>query len=190
MEEIKNITKKIKKSKLLKAQIVVIIVCLFLGTLLHFTYKWSGKNLFVASFSAVNESVWEHLKLVFYPMLLMAIIEYQFVKDEVHNYIKAKTIGIFVSISFIVISFFTYSGIIGTSFLLIDIIIFIISIILGEIVSYKLMNREEESTNKSRILSAIIFIFLLISFIFYTYNTPKVNLFKDPETGVYGIENS
>ena len=128
MEKIKEISRKliekIKTSKLLQIEIIVIIICLFLGTLLHFTYQWSGKNLFIASFSAVNESVWEHLKLAFYPMLIMAIVEYFFVKEIANNYIEANTIGIFGSIAFIVISFFTYTGIIGTNFLLIDILKF------------------------------------------------------------------
>ena len=104
MEKIKEIIKKIKTSKLLKIEIIVIIICLFLGTLLHFTYQWSGKNVVVARCRAVNESVWEHLKLTFYPMLLMAIIEYFLVKNIANNYIEAKTIGIFIAISFIVIS--------------------------------------------------------------------------------------
>ena len=49
-------------------QIFSTIFVMILGTLLHFTYEWSGGNLLVASFSAVNESTWEHLKLLFYPM--------------------------------------------------------------------------------------------------------------------------
>lgn len=188
MEEIKEICKKIKTSKLLKIEIIVIVVCLFLGTLLHFTYQWSGENLVVGSFSAVNESVWEHLKLVFYPMLIMAIIEYPFVKKIANNYIEAKTIGIFTAISFIIVSFFTYTGIIGTNFFLIDILIFIISVILGECISYKLMRRKNESTNLSKILASAIIIFLLICFIVCTYYTPEVNLFRDFTSGAYGIE--
>lgn len=187
-KKIKEISKKIGTSKLLKIEIIVTIVCLFLGTLLHFTYQWSGENGFIASFSAVNESVWEHLKLVFYPMFLMAIIEYFFVKKISNNYIEAKTIGIFSAISFIVVSFFTYTGIIGTNFLLIDILIFMISIILGEAISYKLMKRKNESTIQSKILASIITIFLLICFIVCTYYTPKVNLFRDFTTGVYGMD--
>lgn len=189
MMKVKDIMEKIKTSKLLKSQIIVIISCLFLGTLLYFTYKWSGENSIIASFSAVNESVWEHFKLVFYPMLLMGIIEYPFIKDLVNNYIEAKTIGIFVAISFIVVSFFTYTGIIGTSFLLVDILIFIVSIVLGEYVSYRLMKRKKESTICSKILAGIIIIFLLICFIVCTYNTPQVNLFRDFKTGNYGIDS-
>lgn len=189
MELIKKVFDKIKKDKFIKAQIIVIFLSLILGTLLHFTYEWSGRNLFVASFSAVNESVWEHLKLAFFPMIIAAIIEYFFVKDEVNNYVEAKTIGIFTAISFIVVLFFTYSGIIGTSIIVIDILIFIASIILGEYVAYKLMKREDESTYITEILSIIILVFLLICFIVFTYLPPEVNLFRDVMKGVYGIGN-
>ena len=145
--------------------------------------------MFVGSFSAVNESVWEHLKLVFYPMLIATIIEYFFIKDISNNYIEAKTIGIFTAISFIVVSFFTYSGIIGTSIIVIDILIFIISIILGEYIAYKLMKREDESTVLTTCLAIIILVFLFICFVLFTYLPLEVNLFRDMMTGVYGIGN-
>lgn len=189
MDFIKNIFNKIKENKLLKVQIIVILFCLILGTLLHFIYEWSGENLFVGSFSAVNESVWEHLKLAFYPMLIAAIIEYFFVKNIANNYVEAKTIGIFTAISFIVVAFFTYSGIIGTSIIAIDILLFIISIILGEYVAYKLMKRNDESTVATTSLSIIILAFLLLCFVIFTYLPPEVNLFRDVTTGVYGIGN-
>ena len=189
METIKKVFEKIKTSKLIQAQLIAILFSLILGTLLHFTYNWSGKNLFVGSFSAVNESVWEHLKLVFYPMLISTIIEYFFVKDISKNYSESKTIGIFTAISFIVVAFFTYSGIIGTSIIVIDILIFIISIILGEYVTYKLMKREDESTVTTEVLSIVILSFLLLCFIICTYLPPEINLFRDVTTGRYGIGN-
>ena len=189
MEFIKKVLGKIKSNKLIKAQLAVILFSLILGTLLHFTYEWSGENLFVGSFSAVNESVWEHLKLVFYPMLIATIVEYFFVKDMANNYVEAKTIGIFTAISFIVVAFFTYSGIIGTSIIVIDILLFIISIILGEYVAYRLMKREDESTVTTEVLSILILAFLLMCFVIFTYLPPEVNLFRDVTTGVYGIGN-
>lgn len=189
MEFIKKLFDKVKSSKLIEAQIIVILFSLVLGTLLHFTYEWSGENAFVGSFSAVNESVWEHLKLVFFPMLIATIVEYFFIKDVSKNYIEAKTIGIFTAIAFIVVAFFTYSGIIGTSIIVIDILIFIISIILGEYVAYKLMKREDESTVATEVLSIVILAFLLLCFVIFTYLPPEVNLFRDVTTGVYGIGN-
>ena len=187
MEFLKSLFNKIKEDKLKNTQVIVILFSLILGTLLHFTYEWSGNNLFVGSFSAVNESIWEHLKLVFYPMLIAMIIEYFFVKKDVNNYIEAKTIGIFTAIFFIIVSFYTYSGIIGTSVIVIDILIFIISIILGEYVAYRLMKRKDESTVLTTSLSIIILLFLLLCFIIFTYAPPEVNLFRDIITGMYGL---
>ena len=173
MEFLKNLF----KDKVIKAQLIVILFSLILGTLLHFTYEWSGNNLFVGSFSAVNESIWEHLKLVFYPMIIAMIVEYFFIKENVNNYIEAKTIGIFTVISFI------------ASIIIIDILIFIFSIILGEYIAYKLMKRKNESTVLSTSLSIIILIFFLLCFIIFTYLPLEVNLFRDITTGTYGIGN-
>lgn len=166
--------------KLKTVQIVVIILAIVFGTLLHFTYEWSGENRIIGLFSATNESVWEHLKLVFYPMLILAIVEYFVVKKEANNYIEAKSLGIFLAIAFIIVFYYTYTGIIGKTFFIIDILTFIISIILGEWVSYKLMIRKSESTTLSKILSSAIIFYFLISFILFTYNPPNINLFKDP----------
>lgn len=190
MTEIQKIIKKIKQEKLLKMQVIITVISIILGTILHFTYNLSGGNSFIGTFSAVNESVWEHLKLAFFPMLILGIIEYFFVKNISNNYIEAKTIGIFLAISFIVVAFFTYTGILGVDILILDILIFITSIILGETISYKLMKRENESNNKTKVLAGIILIFLLFSFIICTFNPPKVNLFRDPITKTYGIDRA
>ncbi len=181
-------TKDLKIQKLERAQIIAIVVSIILGTILHFLYKWTGANPIIASFSAVNESVWEHLKLVFFPMTLVGIIEYLFIKEKVHNYIEAKTIGIFSSICFIIVTFFTYTGIIGTNFLILDILIFILSIILGEYIALRLMKRKDESDQKTKLLASAILIFLLVSFVICTYIPPEVNLFRDPVKENYGIE--
>lgn len=183
-------TKEFKLEKLAKAQIIVTIISIILGTLLHFLYEWTGENIIIASFSAVNESVWEHLKLVFFPMLMAGIIEYFFVNKIANNYIEAKCIGIFSAICFVVVTFFTYTGIVGTNFFILDILIFIISIIIGEYIAYKLMKRKNESNQKTRLLSIIILGFLLICFVVCTYLTPRVNLFRDPVTGNYGMQKN
>ncbi len=128
-----------KNNELLKYQIIGIIFSIILGTLLHFTYNWSQNNKIVGIFSAVNESVWEHLKLVFFPILIYSIIEYFLLKNVPNNYIAAKAIAMFVSISFITVFFYAYTGIIGRNFFILDILSFIIAIILAEFVAYKIM---------------------------------------------------
>ncbi len=64
------------------------------GTLLHFLYDWSGQSLLIAPFSAVNESIWEHMKLLFFPMLLFAAAESRFISGKYPNFWCAKLLGI------------------------------------------------------------------------------------------------
>lgn len=173
--------------QLRKIQLIIIIACLLVGTLLHFTYDWFGQNAFVGSFSAVNESVWEHLKLAFYPMLLAAVIGFFFLYKKTNNYIEAQMIGIFSAISFITVVYYTYTGIAGTHFVVIDILLFIFSILLGEEVAYRIEIKPDESTTLSKVLSIGILVFLLLCFILCTYVTPKANYFKDPTNGTYGL---
>lgn len=176
--------------KLIKRlQIISIIFSIILGTLLHFTFEVFSNNLFIASFSAVNESVWEHLKLVFFPMLIFAIIEYFLLKNynNKNNYIFAKTVGIIFAVLFITIFFFTYTGIIGNNYLTIDILSFLFAIIFGEFICYKLLIKNNEINNKIKCISIFILLILFFSFIIFTYFPPKINYFKDPVKNNYGI---
>ena len=58
----------LKKNSILIFEIISSIFIMILGTLLHFTFKWSNNNVLVGTFSAINESTWEHLKLIFFPI--------------------------------------------------------------------------------------------------------------------------
>lgn len=174
------------KTKIKNYQIISAIFVCILGTLLHFTYELSGENIFVASFSAVNESVWEHLKLLFFPMLLSTIIGYFYIGKNTPNFLCSKTLGIITAMSFIIIFFYTYTGIIGRSIVFIDIASFFIAVILGEYLAYKLITNNFKCNN---IVSIITLIVILICFILFTYFTPKIGIFKDPVTNNYGIVN-
>lgn len=167
------------KNKLLKFQTFSVIFTWILGTILHFTYEWSNENIIAAAFSAVNESTWEHLKLLFFPMLITTIIGYFYLKpiEEHKNFLCAKTIGILVAISFVVVFFYTYTGIIGTNFAVLDIGSFFIGVILGEFVAYKIVERNGKC-NKG--IAILILIILLLCFIVFTYNPPNIGLFIAP----------
>ncbi|MBP3255206.1 MAG: hypothetical protein J6M60_01775 [Clostridia bacterium] len=161
-----------------------IVFTFILGTLLHFTYKLSNENKIVALFSSINESTWEHLKLLFYPMLLTIIIGYFYIGKDVPNFICAKTIGIIISMLFTVIFFYTYTGILGKNIAIIDIISFYIVTIIGECVAYKLLINGFECNN---IISIVVLTIFVICFTVFTFYTPKIGLFKDPITGKYGL---
>jgi len=173
-----------KKNKILKFTIFSGIFVMILGTLLHFTYELSGNNTFVAAFSAVNESTWEHLKLLFYPMFLTTIIGYFYLGKTSPNFLCARLLGILTAILFTIVFFYTYTGVIGTNFAFIDISIFFVAVILGELVSYKILS--SNFTCNVGIAFCCILI-LLACFITFTYFTPEIGLFRDPVTGLFGI---
>ena len=171
--------------KLFKFYFFSIIFTIVLGTILHFTYTWSNSNPVIGSFSAVNESTWEHLKLVFFPMLITIIIAYFYLEDDFKTYLCAKTVGIIVSMLFITIFFYTYTGIIGTNYAILNIGSFIFAVILAEYVTYLLI-KSNFLCNKN---FAVTLLLILVSFFtFFTYFPPQINYFKDPINNTYGTQ--
>ena len=96
------------------------------GTLLHFSYDWLGNALWVAPFSGVNESTWEHMKLLFWPMLLFCVIQSRFFRDR-EDFLCIKLKGALIGLWLIPVLFYTYNGVIGRSPDWINITIFFIS---------------------------------------------------------------
>lgn len=172
------------KDKIKSFQILSTVFAIILGTLLHFTFDWSNQNPIIAAFSSINESTWEHLKLAFYPMLITTIIGF-FVFSKDTRYLCANIFGILTSISFITIFFYTYTGILGRNIALIDILSFIIAIIIGEYISYK---KTFSLSNCNSKFAFIVLAIMILCFIFFTYNPPKIQFFQDPLTGFYGLQ--
>jgi hypothetical protein len=175
----------LKNRKVLALEIVGTTFIIFLGTALHFTYALSGNNLLVGSFSAVNESVWEHLKLPFWPSLLWMLIEMYPQKKVVSNFFSAKTIGTMIMVVLIPAVFYSYTAF-TEEILAVDIATFMIAVIVGQIVSYRLFKQDKPSTRAEAI--AIIMIALLaIVFITFTFYPPHLPIFQDSNTGQFGI---
>lgn len=173
-----------KKSSILKFEIISTIFIMIAGTLLHFTFEWCNNNPLVGTFSAVNESTWEHLKLLFFPMLISTIIGFFYKGKDIPNYLCAKMLGIILAMFFVVIFFYTYIGIIGRNFAILDILSFFIAVVLGQYMSYKKMQSESSCNN---VIPIIILIVLCLCFIVFTFFAPNIALFKDPITGTFGI---
>ena len=165
------------QSKIFKFKLFSIIFVFILGTLLHFTFKWSNQNTIVGTFSSVNESTWEHLKLLFFPMLITSIIGYFYLKPIASSFICARFYAIISSLSFTIVFFYTYTGILGTNIAILNIATFYISTLIGECISYKIML--SNSKCNSKIFFSILCI-LFLSFIIFTFFPPKIGLFEDP----------
>ena len=83
------------------------------GTLLHFLYDWSGQNPVVGLFSGVNESIWEHMKLIYFPMLVFALFQRRFWRGE--NFWQIKLTGMVTALILIPAVYYTYTGALGIS---------------------------------------------------------------------------
>jgi len=166
-------------------QILATVICIILGVLLHFTYEWSGENIIVGLFSAVNESTWEHLKLIFYPMVLVGIIGYFIIGKRTNNYWLTQSTGIITAMLFTIVFFYTYKGVIGTNIDWVNIATFVVAIILGQYVTYTLLISPK--LYNGELISIVFLIILFLSFILYTFNPPEIGLFKDPVSGIFGV---
>lgn len=176
--------KRFDKKTLIIFQVISAAFTIVLGTILHFTYQWSNENSIVGLFSAVNESTWEHLKLLFFPMLTTIIIGHFYLGENVYNFLCAKTIGIIISITSTIIVFYTYTGILGTNSAVLNILTFIISVMFGEYIAYRIMLSDFKC---NKIIAFITIALLLFSFIIFKYYPPKIGLFKTPLTNKYEI---
>ena len=172
------------KSKIFKFTIFSIIFVFILGTLLHFTFEWSNQSALIGSFSAVNESTWEHLKLLFFPMLITTIIGYFYLSKTTPSFLCARVYAITSSILFTVVFFYTYTGIVGTNIAILNIATFYIATLIGEYISYRIMLYKFNCNTKKAIIILGILLFL---FVFFTYYPPKIRLFKDPASNTYGV---
>ena len=156
-----------------------------LGTLLHFLYEWTGKSNLVAPFSGVNESTWEHMKLLFWPMFLFAIIQSIFFRNR-KDFWCIKLRGILLGLVLIPIIFYTYNGAISKSPDWINIAIFFISAAVVYIYETRQFIADKTPCHKKGGAIAVLCIIALL-FIIFTFKTPELGIFKDPLTGTYGI---
>ena len=155
------------------------------GTLLHFLYDWLGEAKWIAPFSGVNESTWEHMKLLFLPMLFFAALQSLFFKNR-KDFWCVKLRGILLGLTLIPVLFYTYNGAIGRSPDWLNITIFFISAAVAFIFETRLF-KENKINCRSQKLSLGVLLAIGALFILFTFSTPEIGIFRDPLTGSYGI---
>lgn len=155
---------------------------------LHFLYDWCSNNFIVAIFAPVNESVWEHLKLVFWPMLFWWGLGLYLFKNKINiaNWVVSLATAEIVCILFILSFYYVYTGAFGIESFVLD----ILSLVFGVIVSQLLAIHIYKYVFASKFglyLSLIIITILALAFIIFTFNPPNIPLFLDPVSKKYGI---
>ena len=173
------------KQKIGLSQLLGFAVTALGGTLLHFLYGWLGEAKWIAPFSGINESTWEHMKLLFWPMLIFAIAQSFFFKER-KDFWCVKLRGILLGITLIPVIFYTYNGAIGKSPDWLNIAIFFVCAAVAYIYETKLFN-ENKLYCRSPKWAIIILSSIALLFVIFTFFTPELGIFRDPLTGRYGI---
>lgn len=157
------------------------------GTLLHFLFDWTGGSPVAALFSAVNESIWEHLKLLFYPMAAVALVQYFFWGRECPNFLCIKLLGSLTGILLIPTLYYTYTGILGINADWFNITLFFLTAGFVFWLETKLFQRDFSCPLGSR-LSLLLLWLIAVLFTVFTFLPPRIPLFRDPLTGTYGFQ--
>jgi hypothetical protein len=169
---------------------VGIVLIIIVGTSLHFWFEWLGYWRPAALFAAVNESTWEHFKMAFWPTLVYGLIEYPFLKDRTQNFWLAKFAGLLTMPVLTAILFYGYTAITGHHNLIADAVIFVVSIIVGQMVSYKLLTTDRAAKQSVQRLAIAGIVVMTLAFSLLSYVPPRTFLFEHPEGGEYGILQS
>lgn len=174
------------KAKILTWEITGAVIISLLGSFLHFVFALFGEWPPVAIIAAVNESVWEHLKLAFWPALIYALIEWPFFRRKIKDFWIAKIYGIFAMPVIITSLFYGYKTLIGYNILWVDISLFVFAVFTGQMISCGLLLRQSFDSGL-KILAMILLVMMIAAFSLFTFFPPHCPLFCDLQTGQYGI---
>ena len=150
-----------------------------LGVVLHFLYEWTGKNSFVAGFSAVNESTWEHMKILFFPMFIFALIENLFIGKKYKNFWCVKLVGILFGVLSIPVIFYTLRGVFGTTPDFVNIAIFYVAAFISYFAETRLLKNGSFHCENAGIALLLLWCIVLL-FVVFTFEPPSLPVFQDP----------
>ncbi len=165
-----------KKSNPVFAFIIIGIA----GTLWHFIYEWSGNNAVVGVIAPINESTWEHLKMLFFPTVIYSLIEFFLCKERYENYIAASAIGLFAGNAAITAFFYTYTGILGYDVSVLNVLSYYIGLFTMLFIKSRILRKKSFSSRTAKYLSLCIVAITAVLFGFWTFNPPKLGIFIPP----------
>lgn len=165
-------------------------ILFIIGFFMHNIYEWSGNSTIAGIFAPVNESVWEHLKLTFWPLLVWWITGYIILgknnRISASQWFTACTVAELVCPLVILCFYYSYTGAFGVESLILDIFSLFLGLALAQGLALHVYKYARFNLYFLDI-SAVILILLAVAFTVFTFDPPHFPLFKDSVTGKYGI---
>lgn len=171
-----------------KAKIIAVIGIFILCFIFHFVYEFIPCSL-TAIFFPVNESIWEHQKLIFTSVIFYGIIDYIILnkfKIKYNNFLCSLFISSITIIPIFLLMYLPLFYSIGPK-MIVNIGIMLIAIIISQVISFYVL--QTKNCPKGNIISLILIIVSYIIFAYLTYYPIKTELFFDTEEEKYGINN-
>ena len=157
------------------------------GSLLHFVYEWSGGSLAAAVVSAVNESTWEHMKMLFVPMFLFSVVQVWVLGKNYPNFLAVRAVSIVTGLALIPVLYYTYTGAWGQMRDWANIAVFFLAALGAFLLDFYLLRRNRLSAPWQQVLGLIVLWALAFCFVWCTFRPVRIALWRDPLTGTYGI---
>lgn len=170
-----------------KIKIISVVLCLLLSVVFHFLYR-IFPNPITSILFPVNESIWEHMKLITMPIIFTSIIEYFLYKIldiPYNNFTLSIGISSLFGIMFYLILYLPITSIFKHNFI-IAIVILLLTFIFSAYISYIVLNTNQ--VKYSNLLGFLLIFINIIIFAILTYNPPNNYLFYDTQTKSYGIK--
>ena len=174
------------QSRFCKMEIMGVLFTFLMGTLLHFVYTWSNGAVWSILFGAINESVWEHVKIFAMPYLLWGVFELACARPYFKMFVISKVVGLYFLAAAIILFYYIYSGILGSNVLAVDIISVFVWISLAHAVSYRLALLERDI--RAWFVPALFALLLFGAMYFGCPAAPRrTELLRDPGTKTHGL---
>jgi len=157
------------------------------GTALHFLYGWSGGSAAAALIAAVNESTWEHMKLLFVPVFLFTLVQLGFLGKSRPNLLAVRAVSTLTGLVLIPGLFYTYAGVLGYSLPWVNISVFYLSALAAFALDCRLLRRGRFDSPWQQLLGLAVLWALAFLFVWWTFRPPLLGLWRDPGMGGCGI---
>lgn len=164
------------KTKKIFAYIGVFILLCGLSSLVHFLFDWTHCTFF-ALFSPINESVWEHSKVVITPFVLVSAVAFCFIRKDAKNYFAVVAKSIVLMQLLMIASYYFYFGILGKEIVVIDILIAFLCEGLGLFFMFQYFNKQKTVSKLWYIFAGLVIALLLT----FTFVQPNIPLFISPK---------
>lgn len=173
--------------KLVKIEILGFIISCIIGTLLHFLYNWSGESKLVALFAPINESPWEHMKMLFFPFLAFTIFITIKLRQDKFNTLYSNYTAIVIGMIVTLCYFYTLNGMLGGNNEWVNLSSYFVGMAFAFIVSYFLINNSVGNGYPNTFGGIMLVVTCLVFFLF-TFKPPLIPLFQDPINLTFGIK--